>query len=365
MKPALSNEIAYKALQGFFQRKPFVLFGTGTSCAVDLSFGMPALQKHLSDTIAGIKLSPTQKAEWDSVMAALGAGKDFESAMDAVKEQGLLKLVVDLTARFIAVLDKPNSHKIIMGKLQWPAIAMINKLVAGLPETDRTLHVATPNYDLLAEHAFSVAGIPFVTGFWNGICRKLDWQQSEREVTYAEAVVSCRKPRTITKLKKHVRLYKVHGSLNVFLKDGELIENNVWVYDPPPGVDRVMITPGTSKFEQLHKNRYELLWEFDKAIQNHDTFLFLGYGFNDNQITNNSIVRKMKEQGCQGLIITRDLNLRIEKLLSECSDLWVVCKQDGAEKQGARVYNSKYANWLDFDARLWCLEVFSKDILGG
>ena len=41
----LTKESAYQAIAEFFTEKPFVLFGTGTSCALDLNFGMPALGK--------------------------------------------------------------------------------------------------------------------------------------------------------------------------------------------------------------------------------------------------------------------------------------------------------------------------------
>ena len=60
-KPILTKEIAYKALQNFFDQKPFVLFGTGTSCAVDTAFGMGALKEHLEKTISLKDLTGEQK----------------------------------------------------------------------------------------------------------------------------------------------------------------------------------------------------------------------------------------------------------------------------------------------------------------
>ena len=50
-KPILTKDIAYKALQDFFDDKPFVLFATGTSCAVDQGFGMGALEADLKEKI--------------------------------------------------------------------------------------------------------------------------------------------------------------------------------------------------------------------------------------------------------------------------------------------------------------------------
>ena len=41
--PLLTEEIAINAIRDFFRGKPFVIFGTGMSCALDVRFGMPAL----------------------------------------------------------------------------------------------------------------------------------------------------------------------------------------------------------------------------------------------------------------------------------------------------------------------------------
>ncbi|MEH6533606.1 MAG: hypothetical protein V7735_19985 [Photobacterium frigidiphilum] len=46
----MTQEIAYQALQDFFTDIPFIMFAMGTSCAVDLGFGMPDLEKHLRST---------------------------------------------------------------------------------------------------------------------------------------------------------------------------------------------------------------------------------------------------------------------------------------------------------------------------
>ena len=43
----LTKKNAYNALQDFFNQVPFVLFATGTSCAVDFDFGMAPLVRIL------------------------------------------------------------------------------------------------------------------------------------------------------------------------------------------------------------------------------------------------------------------------------------------------------------------------------
>ena len=57
-------------------------FGTGTSCALDLSFGMPALERHLRAELAH-GMTEAQAQQWQQVVSALNVGShDFESAMD-------------------------------------------------------------------------------------------------------------------------------------------------------------------------------------------------------------------------------------------------------------------------------------------
>ena len=46
--PSLTEDIAIEAIPDFLTDKPFVVFGTGMSCALDPRFGMPALEQELS-----------------------------------------------------------------------------------------------------------------------------------------------------------------------------------------------------------------------------------------------------------------------------------------------------------------------------
>lgn len=366
MNTCLTKEIAYKSLQEICQQKLFVLFGTGTSCAVDRDFGMPALEKYLSDKIPLCKLNSGQQAQWDAVLQALKANRDFESAMNEVQDEALMQHVINHTANSLINLDRQIGLDIFEGKTEWPATNIFSKLLNGLPESDRILHVATPNYDLLAEYAFEKQQIPYSTGFVGGVCRCLDWKQVDRSMICHELIPRRRaKPKIIPKLKKHIRLYKVHGSLNTFRLINTIIENNAWMHAKPDGIERLMITPGTSKYQMLHQNRSELLGEYDQAIERHNAFLFIGFGFNDNQLCNDAIRRKLQEQQSSGLIITRSSNPRIEALMKSCKNLWLVCKEDGGA-DGTRIFNSQYDDSLILkDKQLWDSKKFADEILGG
>ena len=165
---------------------------------------------------------------------------------------------------------------------------------------------------------------------------------------------------TVYKHKKHVCLYKVYGSLNYFFHRDAVIENNAWMWYPPDYAERVMITPGLSKYQTLQKYRQELLQSADAAIDRATHFLFLGYGFNDSHLEE-YIKRKLIAQACNGLIITRDSNPRIESLLKEANNLWLVCKLADKGSNGSRIYNKQYSDWLMLPHKnIWDIREFMK-----
>jgi len=365
VKKPLTEEIAINALRSFFREKPFLFFGTGMSCALDVRFGMDALKTALIEQVRSRLSAEAPRVEWAGVEEALQKGSDLESALNAVSDQNLLKIITEITGTFIASIDREYAYRIAEGVVEWPATRFLKKLVDTLPEGDRVLHALTPNYDMLFEYACDSVGIPYTNGFSGGVERKLDWDSVERALLEPERVFQGKRIKVIYKYQKHVRLYKVHGSLNYFFHRNAVIENNAWMWNPPDFAQRVMITPGLSKYEMLQCYRQELLQRADSAINKETHFLFLGYGFNDNHLEE-YIKRKLITQECNGLIITRDCNPRIESLLEEATNLWAVCKLKDANLEGTRVFNRRYSNWLSLpNKKLWDIREFTTQIFGG
>jgi len=359
----LTKQIAYEVIGDFFSsQKPFVLFGTGTSCALDLCFGMPALEKHLRASFTS-GLSMDQMQQWEQVVSSLNASThDFESAMDFIKDDELTHKIVELTAHFVANHDAKYAHELMKGTVDWPAGKLIKKLVDTLPQSDKQLHVATPNYDLLAEYSFIRNGINYITGFHGGYFRHFDWNNAQKAIQSVQR--SQGKTRSTFKIVEcnHVRLHKPHGSLNTFEINDRLIECDGWILNKPAEITRAMITPGTAKYQRLHKDRTQLS-EYDKAVSRHTSFLFLGFGFNDSQLVNNTFLHKLKQDKCPALVITRDSNDRVQKWLNDCPNMWIICKQENNEK--TRIYNSKYKDWLHIDDKeLWRFDHFTNEFLG-
>lgn len=360
--PLLTEEIAIRAIRDFFRGKPFVFFGTGISCAMDAGFGMPALRDELTERMQERSLTATQASEWQTVVSALQHGADLESSLNSVNDHGLLMTVTEITGAFVAGLDRRFAYSIAQGAAEWPLSRLLSRLIDTLPESDGVLHVLTPNYDLLFEYACDFLGVPYTNGLFGGIERKEDWAAVDRALLEPCKICQGKKIKTVYRSKKHARLYKVHGSLNYFLHRNTVIENNAWMWNPPDFAERVMITPGLSKYQALQRYRRELLQHADGAVESATHFLFLGYGFNDSHLEEYAI-RKLVTQSSPGLIVTRDCNSRIESLLEQSTNLWLICKLDGED--GTRIFNKNFSGWLELKSQnLWDVRDFTARIFG-
>lgn len=339
-----------------------MLFGTGLSCAVDSRFGMPALREQLLKAVPPVISNARQGNEWRQVVLSLEDGHDLESALDNVVDSELADAVTRVAADFIASVDREHSGPLLKGETRWPALQLFRCLLDGLPPADPVLHVATTNYDMIAEYAFSEAGVIYTTGFFGGVARRRDWGRVDRSFAFTEPRPRGGKSKVTLQRTSHIRLHKVHGSLNTFSVGNEVVENDSWISGPPEGTRRVMIAPGNRKYEELHWNRAELLSEYDRAVENHDSFLFLGFGFNDTQLSNAAVNRKLREQGGRALIVTRDSNPRIDALLQECREVWLVCRHpDGGSQIANREAGAVHLDGSD----LWMFDRFARDVLGG
>lgn len=363
-QPHLTEEIAVEVLRDFFREKPFLFIGSGMSAALDVRFGMPALRDELLKRIPDYDLATPEKEQWVQVQQGLESGADLESSLNAVTDSELLKKITVVTGKFIGSLDREYALRISNDESKWPALDLLKLLVDTLPPADPILHVLTTNYDMLLEHSCDYVRITYANGFFGGgVERRIDWAAAEHSLTVPRRTLYRGKLRTTYAYRNHIRLYKVHGSLNYFFHRSSFIENNSWIWNPPQFAQRVMIPPGLSKYEMLHRYRQELLQPADAAIEKANRFLFLGYGFNDTHLEE-YIKRKLVTQGCMGLILTRSSNERMESLLSKARNLWLVCSSESED--GTRISNQQYSTSLYLPGRrLWDIREFTNSILGG
>lgn len=345
----------------FFREKCLVMIGSGLSSALCSDFGMSTLQRVLEENEALSNLKGQSSIQWEEVRRSLAARHGLENALDAVTEQELLRLIVSVTGSFIAEIDKRYGCQLASGKAAWPGAGLLKRLVEALPPSDPVQHIVTPNYDTLIEHSCHADGIYVTNGYVGNIVRSLDWQAAELAMCASVRVIRGRKAQTSYRPKKHIRLHKVHGSLSYFNVNDSIVDCPAWMWSPPLDARRVIITPGVSKLGATHSFRQELLRWADHASEKENQFLFIGYGFNDSHL-DVYIRRKLINQKCSGLIITRDGNERINSLMAEAPNLCMFSKPEGAS--GTIVSGQCIGSPVQFkELELWNVSKFTDHFL--
>ena len=354
---------AKKQLQAFFRVTPHVILGTGTSCAVDAGFGMEALKDVLVSKIKKEALDKQSARQWTRVVKALGQGVDVEHSLDFATTDKLRELILKETGASVALLDQKFAASICRRESEWPAMAIINKIISGLSISDyNALNIITTNYDLLFEYACAAYGIKCIDGFWGSVIKSEDWLASLQTVRRRAKVVRNKRENVKNEFLPHVRLYKVHGSLNRFFINNEVVEADMWIDAAPTDVERVIITPGSSKYEKIQKYRRELQAKADESVESANSFLFLGYGMNDAHIEQ-YIVQKICKDRKPAVFVTRDLNSRIENFAEQNKDVWIVCGLENPN-EGTRIFSGRLGGWLSIPGnKLWEFSQFARQVM--
>ena len=141
------------------------------------------------------------------------------------------------------------------------------------------INVFTTNYDLFNEKALESLKINYCNGFNGFIERVFEPSIFKQRIVDEEN----RYKEKWNPLKRYVRLYKIHGSIDWIEKDDKI--QQVQEYS---GKENILIYPTQAKhFETQYSPYSELFREMNIKLQNpNTTLIILGYGFGDDQINN-------------------------------------------------------------------------------
>lgn len=367
----LTIETAYKELQQILDEKVLLVVGTGASMAVDVRFGMGALSEELLKKIPHqIKSNNNSEKQWQQVADKLQKGIDLESALKETNNKFLIKKIVQVSGDFVAELDKTYKLEILDNKIEVPIGTFIRRLFEGLQEHDSILDIITPNYDLLIEHWCDQYKVPYISGFYGGIKKYENWEEAKNQMLCVKPVRKRGKISAKIRTKKHIRLHKVHGSLNWFYNGSDKFEDNSLTYysfSNNTSMERFIITPGDSKYQKAFLNAFDFFAYANEAVKGEGAFVFVGYGFNDDHIQN-KIVSEILDEKKPGIIITKGLSENAEKLLTHSEKLWAVYhiskNYDQVSEDDSLIYNKKFGKPLPLKNKsLWEIQEFSREIL--
>lgn len=325
------NDIARQA-QKYFENVPVIVLGSGAS----VSYGLPTmwtLSEYLKNNI-----KVESNTQWNKFVQLLDDGIDLETALQKVT------LDIDTTKKVIVKtweLINPKDVNVFFNSLNdldyFPLSKLITKLFSS---TSKELNIITTNYDRLAEYACEKANLYHYTGFTTGFYRT-------------------KVPKDLINVKRKVNILKVHGSLDWFRNTDNLLIGLSNIKTIPDGFLPEIVTPGIEKYKKTHTEPFRsIIQEADNALENNNSYICIGYGFNDEHIQE-KLVNKCIQNNSKLLIITRTLTDATKKFIKEegCKNyLAFECN----DKINTKVYSSEFGEIIFDNVDYWSLKGFLK-----
>jgi SIR2-like protein len=288
-------------IQGLFRKGLVTVVGSGLSVAQGLP-STAALGKHLLDSMPG-KTSPE---EWEPYAERLNKGVDLESAFDDLDEDSdLLRAVTTEVASCVAQAEAGflRDHH---AKLHLLPFA---QLIPHLPTADGAT-VITTNYDRLLEIAAEAARCPVDTMFDGAYHGRLD-PQASREAHRTVVRGNGRHARVVDRA--HVKVLKPHGSLD--WRRGEVEPYRTLL---AAGGAPLVITPGGSKYRRGYEAPFEQHRSHaNEAIRDAQSFLILGFGFNDDHLQHE--LQGRLKAGVPAFVAAEELSANALEVLAQAS----------------------------------------------
>lgn len=309
------KERVFTIIQNYLKTPPVIIWGSGAT----IPFGLPSMGK-LNDIIK--ENIPEFDKNCDNLEIELG--KD--------KYQEMMPQIRNLIWHAISTVDKEVLHNLLDSNNE--NFNGIKKLVEKISDAHpKVTNIITTNYDRIIEYVLSFHGIPFTDGFLGKDLSLFD--------------------ENLFSSKNIVNIVKVHGSLNWFDLGGEIryLQNNIENSVPQ------IICPGKNKYQEAYKSPYrELIQKSDLYINSANSFLVVGFGFNDEHLTPR-IKTKIKK-GIPIVVITKIIS---EACLNELegAEKYVLLEDDGDNKTKITIKESNSEKQIIIlEGNFWSLNNF-------
>ena len=323
-----------KQAQDFYSKVPVIILGSGASAAHGMS-GMKGLADHLISHITDLKPSDPDSSAWNQLCQVLTKGVDLESALHQVKvSDALTSKIIKTTWLLINTEDSLVFQKSLQNRDMFPLSRLLEHM---FKSSLRIINIVTTNYDRLAEYACDQVGIHHYTGFTHGFLRRLALP-------------------TEIKSSRQVNIWKVHGSLDWFQSSSEDTIALASTHRIPENYEPQIVTPGAQKYQKTHLEPFRsIINSADEAIKSANSYLCIGYGFNDEHIQPKLITKCIREK-IPITIITHSLSDAAKKLIIDNEAQSFLAIERGETNDQSIVYSSLNKTPLIIKRNIWSLE---------
>ena len=253
-----------KQIQTFLENNPLIILGSGSSAA----YGLP-LMSELSVEIKNHadKFDPNEFTSLCDNLDTIG----LEDAIDkSALSEAALEILRSIVWKYINKRDLEFFRKLSQNKSNFAIADLLKRFIKPTPNTTT---VITTNYDRVAEYAVDLIGATSVTGFEGNYIRALEFPSNATQ------------NKRVRGRERVVNIWKVHGSLDWFSDANNNIVSFPLSTNVLPQHRPLIIVPGKGKYSVALSEPYrDVIAQADIAFSRANSYLCIGYGFNDDHI---------------------------------------------------------------------------------
>jgi hypothetical protein len=331
-----------KILQRCVQLRPLIVLGTGASMQHGVR-GMYDLAIYLKENLIP---DPKDVKSWKEVVDKLDFGMDLESVIDETEiSKDLRRKILSLTKEMVRIDDHSLLKKIIHHQQKLPLTELIQKISQ---TANPKISIITTNYDRMAEYAVDMAYLHHHTGFSYGFQKHVvEFPERSSKSFISQRIVD---------------ILKVHGSIDWFRTQNGAICSIPDFIEPPNDWEPMIVTPGISKYETVWGEPFRsIINRADKAFEQSESVISIGYGFNDKHI-HPKLLEKSQKQQIPIIILAKKLTakaLEFIKYDSHSHDKVIGIEENGS---GSKIFQSNNNDELTVTNNLWSLPEFLKHV---
>lgn len=312
-----------KQLQEWTNKVPLVILGSGAS----VSFGLPsmwALGEHLKNSIS---FSYTDdQIQFAEFLVQLDKLKDLELALQELRiRPKVLNEIIFKTWELVNKHDLEAYDQFVGNKIEFPLAELTKYLVY---PTDKKLSIITTNYDRLPEYAASIAGAFICNGFAQNYLGHFTNQIHQSNI------------KSLKGFSGQVNIWKVHGSLDWFKTQQEQDVQLPLRHTIPADLKPSIVTPGLSKYFETQLEPFRtILTQADSEIENANSFLCIGYGFNDIHVQPKLITQIKNNKPI--IVISKEITPKTKQaIIDNKSRAYILIEE--ANTTDTRIYSSLF-----------------------
>jgi hypothetical protein len=334
-----------RRLQAHFSDGLVLIVGSGLSCAEGLP-GMGALADEI-----GVRLPPLIHKDdlvvWSQLEPLLKTD-GLESALLKIDiSERLQEQIATIVGDTVATAERRVLEEVFAGERE----LRLSRLIPHLLKTQAAIPAVTTNYDRLVEVAFEEAAMGVDSMFVGAFAGQLDEKEAAMSLLRDVKLIA---PRQIRRTYRgHVRLAKPHGSLDWYYRDGKPVRCGMNL----PGLQRLIIAPGKSKFRSGYDSPFDQQRErANRSIDAAARFMIVGYGFNDDHLETH--LTPAIRAGKPTLLLTRELSPTASALTTANSNVMAIERRDIDARSRVVIGSASHT----VDLNLWDLASFVQEV---